>query len=312
MKYLAIINPSSGTKIFQRKALMAMHILSSEGIIDGAYFEYTRSKCHAYRIAKEIKKGQYDFCLVVGGDGTANEVVNGIIDGGSQTPICIVPAGTVNDFASFLGLPRDTENIVRMIKDFKLLPCDVGKVDDHYFLNVVAGGTLSDVAHNVTTEAKTELGRLAYYLEGARNLSSLRFNHMHLCISIDGHTFEEKKAFLFAIANSPSVGGFPNLLPKAKINDGYLDFLLLKDVNATDILPLMLQISVGNHINNPKVIYKQCKTIKVENLSEKKSPIYDYDGEEGGPLPVNAEILPKAINIIVPASCLENFERNKI
>lgn len=307
MKCKVIINPSSGIKHFQRSALMAMHKLSSQGIISGAYLTYTNEKYDAYKKALEVKPGEYDFIMVVGGDGTANEVINGIIDGGSDTPICILPAGTMNDFATYMGLPRDTDSLCKMIKNFNVLPCDVGKVNDEYFLNVTAGGTLSEVAHRVSTESKTALGRLAYYLEGAKDISSLKLNAVPMTLEYNGIKVQEN-VFLFVVANSSYVGGFSNILPKAKINDGLLDVLIIKKPDIVDILPLMMQIRMNTHIQHPKVSYFQTQKISISCVDESIKFQYDYDGELGGVLPIKAEVIPKAIKLVVPENKLKNFQ----
>lgn len=308
MKCKVIVNPSSGLKYFQRSAIMALHKLSSQGVLTGAYLQYTTEKYDAYKIALDIKPGEYDFVMVVGGDGTANEVINGIIKGGSDTPICILPAGTMNDFATYLGLPKDTAGLCKMIKSFKVVPCDAGKVNGEYFLNVTAGGTLSEVAHRVSIESKTALGRFAYYLEGAKDLSTFKFNSFPIKVEYDGNKIEED-VFLFIVGNSPNVGGFSGLLPKAKINDGLLDVILIKKPDFVDVIPLMMQIRMNTHIQHPKIKYFQTKSLSISCTDDTMKVPYDYDGELGGNLPFTSEIVPNAIKIIVPEHKLKNLQR---
>ncbi len=309
MKCKVIVNPSSGMKNFQRSAIMAMHKLSSEGVLTGAYLQFTTEKYDAYKIALDIKPGEYDFVMVVGGDGTANEAVNGLIKGGSKTPLCILPAGTMNDFATHLGLPREPVGLCKMIKSFNVVPCDVGKVnDDEYFLNVTAGGTLSEVAHKVSIEAKTALGRFAYYLEGAKDFTTYKFKSFPIKVEYDNKKIEED-VFLFIVSNSPNVGGFSGLLPKARINDGLLDVILIKKPDFVDIIPMMMQIRMNTHIQHPKVKYFQTKSLTISCMDESISIPYDYDGELGGSLPFRAEVVPNAINVLVPDHKLKNLKR---
>ncbi len=299
MKCKLIINPSSGMQNIQRTALMAMHKLSSQGVINGTYITYTTEKYDAYKMAKEVKPGEFDFVMVVGGDGTANEVVNGLIEGGSDTPLCILPAGTMNDFANSLCLPRDTAGLCKMIKNFNVVPCDAGKANDSYFLNVTAGGILSDVAHRVSVESKTALGRLAYYFEGAKDISSLKLNTIPMILEYNGLMYKEN-VFLFVIANSSSVGGFPSIAPKARINDGLFDVFIIKQLEVVDILPLMMQIRMGTHLQNPKISYFQTNKISVSCFDKSVKFAYDYDGELGGNLPITVEVVPNALKLIVP------------
>lgn len=308
MKCKVIINPSSGIKYFQRSALMAMHSLSVQGVISGAYITYTTEKYDAYKKAREVKPGEYDFIMVVGGDGTANEVVNGVIDGGSNTPLCILPAGTMNDFATYVGLPRDTAGLTKMIKGFNVIDCDVGKVNDSYFLNVTAGGILSEVAHRVSVESKTALGRFAYYFQGARDLSPMKLSAVPMRIEYDDNKVIEEDVFLFMIANSTNVGGFTGIFPKAKINDGKFDVLIIQKPEVVEVLPMVMQFRMNTHVQNPKVKYFQAKNISITCPDENVKFQYDYDGELGGYLPILAQIVPNAIKLIVPEHKLKNLQ----
>lgn len=126
-------------------------------------------------------------------------------------------------------------------------------------------------------------------------------------IEYDGNVIEEN-VFLFVIANSSNVGGFSGILPKAKINDGLLDVLIVKKPDIVDVLPMVMQFRMNTHIQNPKVIYFQAKNINITCLDQSIKYQYDYDGELGGYLPFSAQVIPNAIKLVVPEHRLKNLQ----
>ena len=117
---------------------------------------------------------------VLGGDGTVNEIINGFIENHLQTPLAILPGGTVNDFANHLHLPHDTDDFIQMIEDFQTMKVDIGKVNEHYFANVIAGGMFSDISFQVSKADKERFGPLAYYISGIRQLPTQLHTSLHL------------------------------------------------------------------------------------------------------------------------------------
>ena len=300
MKGMIVINPSSGQQYYQKRAKMAMDKLLNDRITEGLYVMYTTGKDSAYDAVSQLKPGEYDFVMAVGGDGTVNEVVNGIIDSGCEIPLVIYPAGTSNDFASSIGLPREINRLVRMIKEFCVKEIDVGKINDKYFLNVAAGGALSEVAHRVSVSAKTVLGRLAYIGEGVKEIGTLSFRTVPLRYEMNHMTFDTD-TFLFLAANSSSVGGFSHITPHAKLDDGLIDVCILKKIEAVDAVPLFAQINIGKHTKDNKcVTYLQTDKIVISSVNKDTEFPVDCDGECGDPLPVTIEVVPKAVKILVP------------
>lgn len=223
MNGLVIINPSSGKQVVQRTALETINQLLTKGIAEEIHISYTHGQNDAYRRAAAVRPGEYGFIIAVGGDGTVNEVVNGIIDSGSKTPLVIIAAGTTNDFATSLNLPKRAADLCNMIEEMNTVLVDVGKMNDHYFLNVAAGGLLSEVAHRVPSDLKTSFGKLAYYMEGVKDISALKLDTVPLRFEFSDGSSIEEDVFLFVVANTRSVGGFTKIAPSAKINDGMLD-----------------------------------------------------------------------------------------
>jgi len=166
MRARVIINPSSGRQTLQRKAERLTKTLLADGTFSDVDIIRTTGAQDAYIAARYYQDWQFDLILAVGGDGTVNEVVSGLLDGKHQTPLAILAAGTVNDFAYAMKLPRSDNAMAKMIRQGKTRLIDVGQANDRFFVNVAAGGLLTDVAYKVSSDAKTVLGTLAYFSRG--------------------------------------------------------------------------------------------------------------------------------------------------
>ena len=299
MEALFIINPSSGRQNFQNKIKDVVGRLVMEQICNKIDVFYTEKQDDALKRASILTEGEYDLVVSVGGDGTLNEVINGVILSGSHIPVAVISAGTVNDIATYLNLPQTPEQFCEMVRAFHLKPVDAGKVNDKYFINVVAAGMLSDVGFKVEKDKKAILGKLAYYLEGARDLPKQFMNSFTVRITTDQETLEEE-ILLFMVTNSRSVGGFREIAPLASTSDGMLDVVVIKKLDLLQVTPVLIGILQGQHVNHPDVCYFQAKDIKIENLSDQEI-LVDYDGEqlEEG-FPIHVEIVPAAVSIVVP------------
>lgn len=294
---LIIINPSSGKHVIQNKLDKIIGQLILQNIVKNFDIYYTKKKNDAYNKAKSANEDDYDFIMSVGGDGTLNEVISGMVDSQKHIPLCILAAGTVNDFANYLNIPTSVNKIVEMIKNFKIVSSDVGKINDSYFVNVAAGGMFSDISFVVSKDDKKKYGPLAYYVKGLLDLPQQLRTNLNLSIRVDDKKFNTD-AYMFAITNTNRVGGFDGIIPYADINDGKLDILIIKKCSVTDLIALFKDYRFGKHAKSPFIEYRQGQNIEVK--CNNKNLIIDIDGEEGCHLPVSASIVNKAINIIIP------------
>lgn len=299
MRAKLIINPSSGKQIIQKNIPEIVSKLVLDNTLNGTRVFYTQKKYDAYEQTKNIKKNQFDLVIAAGGDGTLNEVVNGVIASKSQTPIAILPAGTVNDFSNFLGIPKDPEPFCKMVRDYNIMDIDAGKIGEKYFINVAAGGLMSDVAYKVSVDAKTVMGKFAYYAQGVIDFPQQIFKSIDITINSEEVKFEDKESLMFIVANTPSVGGFKHLAPKAKINDNKLDVFVIHKPEIGKVISLFVQILKGEYKNNPDITYFQTKRIDIDCKNVKDFKI-DIDGEQGGFLPVTIEAVPHAVKFLVP------------
>ena len=162
---LFIINPSSGRQNIQSTVESIIGQLVMKQISTNIEVFYTQKKDDAKNRAAQLKAGDYDFVVAVGGDGTLNEVAAGLYLSGSGIPMAVISAGTVNDFANYLSLPQTADAFVEMIDFFRYEEVDLGKLNDEYFINVVAGGLLTDIAYKVPKDKKAAMGKMAYYTQ---------------------------------------------------------------------------------------------------------------------------------------------------
>lgn len=296
MKCLFIINPSSGTKTIQKKLDQIIGQMILQQIVNHVDVFYTQKKDDAYDKCLSLHNEDYNFIISVGGDGTVNEIISGIVERQLDIPLAILPGGTVNDFANHLKLPHATHEFIEMIKQRQIMKVDVGQVNDGYFANVIAGGMFSDISFQVSKADKERFGPLAYYVSGIRQLPSQLSTSLHLKIKTEKEEFEED-ARLFMITNTSQVGGFKDITPHADIQDGEMDLLIIKQCSPTDLLAIFKDYKLNSHEKNPFIHYIQAKQITIEC---DKNIIYDVDGEEGTTFPIHVSVKKQALNIIIP------------
>ncbi|RVU54031.1 diacylglycerol/lipid kinase family protein [Anaerosphaera multitolerans] len=293
-KIKIIANPKSGKEQAINKINALISLFSQDGYkID---LRFTTKRGDAMIFAEE-DDGE-DLIISVGGDGTLNEVVNGLYKSKRDVPLAILQAGTVNDFANVLKIPNNIRGFYEMIKRGKIKKVDLGMAGDRVFVNVAAGGMFTNIAYQVPEEKKTLLGRMAYYIEGVKELTKLG-NPEESIIEAKINCEElntVENVLMFIIANSASVGGFRYLAPDAEVFDGYLDVLIVKELELYDIPLLLPSILNGTHTEHDKVIYLKTKEITIES---NKDVVIDVDGEKTESLPMTFKILEKALNLVV-------------
>ncbi|RKD31453.1 diacylglycerol/lipid kinase family protein [Thermohalobacter berrensis] len=294
-KVKVIYNPSSGRQLIQRRIDNVCKILMDNGYLVGKFA--TRKQYDAENETIKCCKEDWDIIIACGGDGTVNEVANGIVKGGRKIPVGILPAGTVNDFANYMKLPKNPKDFCNMIIEGKTVDVDLGKANDRYFVNVAAGGLLTNVAYQVPSEIKTVLGRVAYYLEGLKEIPKQNFNFKPINMTIHSEEYSQnEEVLLFLITNSSSIGGFKRLAPLAKVEDGYLDCIIIKKSDIQDIVSIFINIFKGKHIEHPNVKYFKTRKITIDTNN---SVDIDVDGEYAGKLPATFEVIPNSFRIFI-------------
>ena len=292
-KVKVIYNPSSGRQNVKRKIDSICNILMDNGYIIGRFA--TKGKNDAMEETIKSSKEDWDILIACGGDGTVNEVATGIIKGERQIPVAIFATGTVNDFATSMKLPTSPKAFCEMIMKENIIDVDLGKVNDGYFVNVLAGGLISDVAHQVPVEMKTLFGRTAYYMAGLREMPKQMLNPFHIKVESEEYTCDEE-VILFLVTNTSSIGGFKGLAPDAEVEDGLLDCIIIRKVEILDVVPVFISLLKGDITTNPNVKHFKTKNLKIES---KETMQFDMDGEYGGELPITLEVIPGSFSIFI-------------
>lgn len=298
MKAKFIINPSSGTQDFLKSIESVVGCLVLNKVVRHIDVAYTKKKGDAMEEARSVGKGEYDFIVSVGGDGTLNDVVNGLMMGGSGTPLAVISVGTANDFAEYVKRPQTAEAFCRMIMEFKIREIDVGKINDRYFINRVSGGLGANVNDRVSQESKAVLGKLAYYMEGALDFSKKGMEPIR--VRFDSMQFRgEGDVLSFMVLNTCAGFGLYQGISKKDIEDGFLDVLIVKKMALGQAPALGLHALKKNMGKHPKIRHFQTERIRIDSPTGVDISV-DYDGQIFGNLPVELSIVPKAIKLIVP------------
>jgi diacylglycerol kinase (ATP) len=298
-----IYNPTSGREILKRNLPDILQKLEIAGYETSCHA--TTSAGDATKAAQIAVERKYDIVIAAGGDGTIHEVVNGLAEQEYRPKLGIIPAGTTNDFARALQIPRDIGSAVDIITKGDMIPVDIGRINNKYFINIAGGGRITELTYEVPSKLKTMLGQLAYYLKGMEMLPSI--NATDFRIEYDGKLFEGE-AMLFLVSLTNSIGGFEKLAPDSSINDGLFSLLILKKINLADFVRIATLALRGEHVNDPNVIYTQANHIKVySNLDEKVQ--LNLDGEFGGLLPAEFNNLYRHLEVFVPIDDIRPLDK---
>lgn len=297
MKTLIINNPSSGRTFLQKNLESIVGRLVLDGTLSSVR-KCDTDVCFDYeKVIREAMETGIDIIIALGGDGTINQVVNGMMKTGANVPLAIIPAGTVNDFAGFFNMPSEIDDICRMIRKMNTRAVDVCTLNDKYFVNVAACGLFTDIALTTKVEAKTILGRFAYYAEGLKEIPRQIFQSFPLKFTLEGESFESEIS-LFAVSNTTFAGGFKKFAPDATIDDGLFDVVVIEKTDILDFANLFLGILRGEHVSSNSVKYFKTDRLLVE--TPRTDLRIDVDGEDGGGFPAEFGILHKALKICVP------------
>lgn len=275
-KLLFVYNPHSGKEKIKTKLSDIIESFIS------AEFEVTiystRGKGDATKIVYECcQKTEYDVVACSGGDGTLNEVISGIMKLEKRPKVGYIPSGTTNDFSTSLKIYKDMGKAASTIADGKVFPCDIGGINEWFFTYVVGFGAFTDVSYETSQAAKNTLGRMAYILEGAKRLTSLK--SYHIVLEYDGNVVEDD--FIYGmISNSESVGGF-KLMGKREVSldDGLFEiFLIRKPKNLIDLQSILNSLLMEKE--NDKFIFTA--STKEVTLHSSEPISLALDGEFGG------------------------------
>ncbi|WP_161878200.1 diacylglycerol/lipid kinase family protein [Alkalibacterium sp. MB6] len=297
-KAVVIVNPTSGREEGKEMGPKVKEALLKK--YDEVDLRWTEGEGDATRFANEATKEGVDAIYALGGDGTVNECINGIAPEPVRPAFGFIPMGTVNDLGRVLGIPMDSEEAVDEITSYKKKRIDIGRLNNHYFADIMAIGSIPDSVQNVPIEKKTKLGPLAYVLEGTKAFVDkenypLRFSFDDEVVELD--------SFLVLVALTNSVGGIKTMIPEASVDDGYLHLVAIEKQSKIGIANLVPKIFTGKLTEDDHVFYRKIKKARIELREEAgdQTVLTNIDGDEGDALPVTVEVFKHHIDVFVPA-----------
>ncbi len=237
-----------------------------------------------------------ELIIACGGDGTVHSCANGIMQSDSEAVLSVLPFGTVNDFASVLGMNDKIDQFIEVLENGTTKKIDVGICNGLYFINVVAVGAFTDVGYAVPRPLKKIFGRLAYLIYGIKDsLKYLKESHRVL-LEINGDVIE-RDITLFTVTNSNSVGGFRNYARPIELDDGNLYLMVMKKSTFMQAVRIVMTYLSTQKFSGETIDYFPVKHLKASSMDLMK---IDIDGEEGGRLPIEIKILEKRLNVLIP------------
>lgn len=290
---LFIYNPQAGKGQVRPQLAAILDAFSKAGYLTTAW--PTQGPEDATRVAARLGQ-QYDRVVCCGGDGTLNEVVTGLMALEAPPLLGYIPAGTTNDFARNLDLPKGMDKAAAAAAEGVPRPCDIGTFNDLFFVYVAAFGAFTDVSYDTPQPFKNTFGHLAYVLEGATKLGSLLKGY-HLTIEHDGETLEDD--FIYGmVSNTVSVGGF-KLFPadRVALDDGLFEVVLVRlPRSAADFQSAMRSLARQSAEEGDMIIAFHTQQLRI--TSQEELP-WTLDGEYGGaPEVVEIENRHKALTLI--------------
>lgn len=220
---LLIMNPCAGTKKANKYLTDILVLFGKNGYKSEVYLTKASGDAKEYAMQNA---GKFDVIVAVGGDGTFNEVVDGVLKSGADVEIGYIPAGSTNDFANSLKLSKNVLKAAEDIMEGSARQIDIGSFEGRNFSYVASFGAFTDISYKTPQNVKNSLGYLAYALEGIKDIGNLKSKHLRFIA--DGNVIEDD--FIFgAICNSTSVGGVINLDPNlVDLSDGLFEILLIR------------------------------------------------------------------------------------
>ncbi len=299
VKTKIIVNPVAGAKTTYRKWPLISQLLQSGGM--PFEYQYTEGVGHAIELAREATMNGYQFLVAVGGDGTVNEVANGILQSkdSSEATIGIISTGTGGDFIRTAGITKDYIKACSCICEAKRRLIDVGLVEyckngqrcKRYFVNSAGIGFDAQAIEAASHLPKIFGGTIPYVLGLLKSVVS--YKNKPVTVSV-GERREERRVLTMVMANGCYFGGGMCIAPRADISDGFLDVVSVGDINKLDLLKTFPKIYKGTHITHPMV--KIEKATRVE-ISSTEKVVIQADGEFLGECPASFQMMPAALGL---------------
>lgn len=308
LRTLVIVNPKSRNgSTARRYPALEPRLRDAIGAFD---VEWTQGRGDAERIAREGARSGFERILVAGGDGSAGEATTGILSAGlgDRTTLGILPMGTGADLLRTLGVPRDTDVVLELLKQESGRTIDAGRVRyrgrdgderQRFFINASTSGIGAAITRRADDSSKRFGGFVSFAMATAA--SAFRFRPAPASVWLDGECFFEGPLTLAAVLNGRYVGGGMHLSPSAAIDDGLLDLVIIPGVPGIELLYRMPRLYNGRLLEIGKVLHGRGR--RIETRCEAGALELEIDGEPLGAPPAEYEVIPGALRLVgVPAS----------
>ena len=262
-----------------------------------ATVSFTREAGDASRLARAAVNNGCEAVIAAGGDGTLNEVINGLMPNADKVAVGLIPLGTGNDFSKMLDLPDSIPECIEALSTGTVRTIDVGRVimgdKERYFINVSAGGFSGAVGEKMTPEIKQSWGPLAYLRCAAEALPELCGYATEVVLdNVEPLTLNLCN---IVIANARYVAGGTLIAPEASIDDGLLDIIIIPETAAGGLALIAAQIALGQHLTSEGVVFRRAAKVAVKS---DPGMWFNVDGELIGNEPATFEILPRALQFL--------------
>ena len=306
---LVIINPeSAGGATKKAWPGIASDLATHFGAFEVAF---TKERGDGLKVAAEAAKAGHAFIVACGGDGTINEVANGILRSGIDAELGVLPSGTGGDFRKTLEIPTRAADAALVLRKGRTEKMDVGRVTflDHsgkeetrYFLGVSSFGLGGEVIQRVKEDSswvgKALPGVAAYATAALR--AKLSTANRQVLVQLDDKEALCLTVTNLCVANAKYFGGGMYVAPGAKLNDGKFDVVCIGDLSTSKVLTNAYKLYLGTHFSIEEVNHALASRIMVQPLSRDEIIKLEVDGELPGRLPATFEIVPKTLSVRVP------------
>lgn len=308
-----IVNPkSAGGSTRDRWSEVASDLRAHFGPLRAAF---TRGPGSGIDLARKAAENGQKFIIACGGDGTINEVANGIIQSGADCEMGVFPSGTGGDFRRSLGIPSEPREAARALKTGETKNIDVGRVTfqnfegetlSRYFLNVSSFGLATSIIERVKGSSSLNWlpngflrGKTSFALSTLQEVLDLSF--VTVRVSIDGKEPKPLNTINFSVANARFFGGGMKIAPGAKIDDGLFDVVNIGDISTARIILNAHTLYRGTHLDLTEVKSTSAARVEAEAVDPGQEIHIEIDGELPGKLPAVFEIVPGALKVRVPS-----------
>ena len=295
MKFIITVNPHGGKKLGPRLLNRVKPLFEAKGI--KLFVVETTFAGHAKELANQLNITEYDGFIGIGGDGTLHEIINGMLSrhDGRKIPIGIIPGGSGNSYMHDLQL-TDPLKAAKAIINGKTRALDTAKVEVNHIIkysnNMIGWGLVTDVGNQA--EHFRWLGTNRYTILSV--VEVLRHKSRPATLIMDDKKIEDEFTFIIA-CNSIHVGKGMKMAPKARLDDGLIDLIVIRSgVSRTRLLQVLPKLFDGSHINEPELEYYQTSQF---SLIPETDEILNIDGEIMGSTPIQVNVIPKAFEMFV-------------